>query len=222
MHVELAELAAQHSDEQKKNAATEHLHSGREQPRLWKLGVTRPERPDRPRERSEYQNQRSQEWNIAVASNVAGPDQHDDSDEAEHQSGEYQSTRPPSGRSRPLDDHQPEGKDRDEQRRKSRGNVLLGPDYGPVSAEQEERSRDHSIAPVQTSRLRSASVSRPGVEQGTGYQKASSAHDEGRNGLDCVPDREVRGSPYQIDRSERGDDLAARGFFVAVVQGSKI
>src|SRR6266550_1940154 len=63
---------------------------------------------------------------------------------------------------------------------------------------------------MQSRRLRRAAVSSPGVEHRTRDEKTKSAHDEWRDRLDGIPDREVGGSPDQIDGSERSDDLRAR------------
>src|SRR5207248_5001414 len=58
----------------------------------------------------------------------------------------------------------------------------------------------------------------PCVEQRVRDDETQSAHQEGRNRLHGVSDRQVRRTPDQIDRSERSNNLRARSVLATVVQ----
>ena len=59
------------------------------------------------------------------------------------------------------------------------------------------------------SRFRRSAISRPEVKDRSGDEEPGSAHDEWRNCLDSVSDREVGRAPDHVDRGERSDYLRA-------------
>src|SRR6202521_3650953 len=149
-----------------------------------------------------------------MSADVSRTDENDYPDESQHQPDEHCTARTPPRRPHPLDDHQPKGKDRDEQSRQSRWNELFGPDHSPVSAEQEKATGNDRVAPMQPGRLGGAPVSRPDVQERARDQKTRTAHDERRYRLDRIPNCEIRRAPDDVNRSERSDYLRARGAFL--------
>ena len=114
-------------------------------------------------------------------------------------------------RSRPIDEHHPERNDRDEQRRQSRRDALLGPADGAVAAAEHEHAGDRRVAPLRSASARGAPRARAhAVEQHARHEEASAAHEERRDRLDGVANREVRRSPHDVHRGERGEDARPR------------
>ena len=171
------------------------------------MRVARPERPNRPRQGSENQHQRAKRTHISATAEVGRSDKDDDPDEAEYQTKQHCAVRTTSWRSYPLDDHEPEGKNRDQKCGKPRWDELLRPHHRSVSSQQQKRPGNYCIPPVEQRRPRRSTRSCPEVEQGTGDDETKSAHNEWRNRLDSVSDREVGRSPHQIDRRKRSDYL---------------
>ena len=186
-----------------------------------KLRVARVEGADRPRQRSEYQHPRADWTHITVTADVGRPDENDDADKPEYESDQHRTVRTLPRWPHPLDDHQPERENRYQQRGESGRDELLGPDNGPITAEKKKAASDDRVSPVNPRRTLGAAIPGPRIKEGTRYDKAKPTHDERRDRLHCISDREICRSPDQVYRSERSNYLRARSV-LAFVQRREI
>src|SRR5690349_6692785 len=206
----MRKLPGQRANDQHQRPAAEHLHAGGEKSPFGQVGITRKKGAYRPGQRAQYQHDCANRPHVTAAADVARPNEHDNADEADNESNKYCCGRTTAWRPHPLDDHEPEWKNRDEQGGETRWNELLSPYDGTVAAEKQQAAGDGRVTPLKTRGTRRAAITRPCIQENTRNDEAHSAHDEWRNGLHCVPDREIGRAPDQIDRSEGSQNPGAR------------
>src|SRR6267378_2212454 len=139
-----------------------------------------------------------------------------------HDQSDHDSTaRTPTRRPDPFDDHKPEWKNRHEERGEARRDELFRPHHRSISTQEKKAASDDCVAPVYAHRSGSSARSRPQVQHPTRNQESNSAHEEWRNRLDAIADREIRRSPDHVDRGKRSDYLRAGSVAAFMVQCSR-
>lgn len=186
--------------------------------------MLRDEASARPRQRCKGQQNYSSDSNPARVRWIERrrPDEHDEPDRAEHHSRNHAKCRLGSTWPGPLEQHNPDWERRDEQRRKSGRNEALGENDAAVSAHEKKSADNPRIPPLNASGRCAFASPRPDVEEQPGDGEPDRRHEQRGNRFDREEDREVRGSPYDVDRSERRDELPARNSHESVCADERL
>src|SRR5438552_2762782 len=171
------------------------------------MRTSRVDNPDRPRKRAQDHRERTDKHATA---GIQGASAHQQADAAEPQknSSQHGAVPAPSTSSGSTEQENPDGFAGDEQRGKARRHFLLRPMQGSVANQKEEETDDEAgaeLGPGRPQAFREA----PSKKNRAGGQVAQACGVERRNRFNGVTNREVCGTPDEVNGEKGKNDGGA-------------